>query len=354
MGAIPISAIDLFCGAGGLTCGLQKAGINVLAGIDFDGNCRYAFEHNNHAQFIKAPIQEIHHEQIDAFYPENDIRVLVGCAPCQPFSTHANKVRKVKEGKDDRWFLLNHFSRLIEESNPDIISMENVPLLSKQEIFQDFLDTLTQNNYHYDWQIVHCPQYGIPQNRHRLVLLASRYGRIQLIPPTHTPETYQTVYQAIGNLNPIKAGESDSTDPLHKSSKLSLINLKRIRQSKPGGTWKDWDSSLLSECHKKESGSTYSSVYARMKWDEPSPTITTQFYNYGTGRFGHPVQDRALSLREGAILQTFPSDYSFIDNDKISFKIVGKMIGNAVPVRLGEVIGLSIRQHLDERGIDYE
>lgn len=351
---MPISAVDLFCGAGGLTCGLQRAGINVLAGIDFDGNCRYAFEHNNHAQFIESPIQNVNHNEIDVFYREGDIRVLVGCAPCQPFSTHANKIRKASDKKDDRWFLLNHFARLIRESHPEIISMENVPLLSKQDIFQDFLNTLTENGYFFDWNIVHCPQYGIPQNRHRLVLLASQYGEIKLIPPTHTPDTYQTVQNAIGELRALNAGESDPTDPLHKSSRLSLLNLKRIRQSKPGGTWRDWDRSLLAECHKKESGSTYSSVYARMKWDEPSPTITTQFYNYGTGRFGHPVQDRALSLREGALLQTFPPDYTFQEGNDLSFKQIGKMIGNAVPVRLGEVIGQSILQHLNERGIGYD
>ncbi len=351
---MPIAAVDLFCGAGGLTCGLQQAGIDVIAGIDFDGNCRYAFEHNNHALFIESPIEEISHEQLDAFYPMNTIKVLMGCAPCQPFSTHANKVRKANEKKDDRWFLLNHFSRLIKESHPEIISMENVPMLSKQDIFQDFLDTLTFNGYYYDWKIVHCPQYGIPQNRHRLVLLASQYGEIHLIPPTHNAETYQTVYEAIGMLQAIHAGESDPNDPLHRSSHLSDLNLRRIRQSHPGGTWRDWDNELLAECHRRESGSTYSSVYARMKWDEPSPTITTQFYNYGTGRFGHPEQDRALSLREGAILQTFPPEYVFSCGNNLSFKKIGKMIGNAVPVRLGEIIGLSILQHLQERGINYE
>ena len=132
-------------------------------------------------------------------------------------------------------------------------------------------------------------------------------------------------------------------------SRLSPTNLKRIRQSTPGGTWRDWDEELQLECHKKESGKTYPSVYGRMSWDEPSPTITTQFYGYGNGRFGHPEQDRALSLREGAILQSFPPDYVFIDNEHPSNRReIGIHIGNAVPVELGRAIGLSIQQHLQE------
>jgi DNA (cytosine-5)-methyltransferase 1 len=130
---------------------------------------------------------------------------------------------------------------------------------------------------------------------------------------------------------------------------LNDLNLKRIRQSQPGGTWRDWDEELLSPCHKKKSGKSYSGVYARMSRDNLAPTITTQFYNYGTGRFGHPEQDRALSLREGALLQTFPPDYEFIDPKmKIYFKSIGTQIGNAVPVRLGYIIGISIIEHIKE------
>ena len=351
---MPVSAVDLFCGAGGLTCGLQRAGVRVLAGIDLDNNCRYAFEHNNHVHFVETPIQDVTSEQIDAFYPEGHIKVLVGCAPCQPFSTHSNKMKKLKGHIDDRWFLLNHFSRLIRGMHPDVVSMENVPQLSKQIIFQEFLDTLHEEGYKPNWTIVHCPDYGIPQSRNRLVLLASQYGEIHLLPPTTAQNAYLTVRDAIGGMPPLRAGESNAFDPLHKSSTLTPLNLRRIRQSVPGGTWRDWDEALLSECHRKVTGKTYPSVYARMQWDEPAPTITTEFYNYGTGRFGHPEQDRALSLREGAILQTFPPEYVFCEGTELPFRKIGKMIGNAVPVRLGEIIGISILRHLDEMGIDYE
>jgi len=152
---------------------------------------------------------------------------------------------------------------------------------------------------------------------------------------------------AIGNIETIKAGSSSKEDRLHKSAALSKINLKRIRESVPGGSWRDWDEELRTACHRKESGSTYSSVYARMKWNKPSPTITTQFFSFGTGRFGHPEQDRALSIREGAILQTFPKKYKFmLTSSPVELKRLGRYIGNAVPVRLGEIIGRTIVKHL--------
>jgi DNA (cytosine-5)-methyltransferase 1 len=143
------------------------------------------------------------------------------------------------------------------------------------------------------------------------------------------------------------AGGSDPNDSLHRASSLSKLNLERIKASKPGGSWRDWDKSLLAECHRKQSGKTYPGVYGRMEWDTPAPTITTQCFGYGNGRFGHPEQDRAISLREAAILQTFPEDYCFLPHtERISFSRIGRMIGNAVPVRLGEVIALSILSHL--------
>ena len=170
-----------------------------------------------------------------------------------------------------------------------------------------------------------------------------------MLPPTHKQEKYRTVKDAIVNLEPLKAGEVSKKDPLHKAPNLDAINLQRIKNSKPGGSWKDWERELRARCHRRRSGKTYSSVYARMSWDKPSPTITTQFYRFGTGRFGHPAQDRALSLREGALLQTFPKKYKFYDwKTPFSFKNIGAHIGNAVPVRLGLIIGKSIKKHLEQ------
>ena len=349
---MPVTAVDLFCGAGGLTRGLLDAGLHVSAGIDFDQNCKYAYQHNNQATFLHEKIENVHRDTLLQYYPENDIKVLVGCAPCQPFSSHTNKYKKDPNApRDERWFLLNHFARLVQEVNPDIVSMENVPQLSKQQIFKEFVSKLKALHYRVSWSIVYCPDYGIPQRRNRLVLLASRYGDIRLMPPTHTPDNYATVRDAIGDVQPIVAGANNEADRLHRSSRLNALNMRRIQSSKPGGTWRDWSDDLLCACHKKDSGSTYASVYARMEWNQPSPTITTEFYNYGTGRFGHPEQDRALSLREGALLQTFPPNYVFLPDNEFSFKQIGKMIGNAVPVRLGEVIGETILNHLRERGV---
>lgn len=340
------TAIDLFCGIGGLTKGLSLSGINVLAGIDIDNSCRFAYEKNNNAKFINCDVTTLKGEVLRNLYPYDAVRILVGCAPCQPFSKYTNRYRKNGQ-KDDKWKLLYSFARLIQEVTPEIISMENVPDLKNETIFSDFVSTLRKLNYYVDSKIVYCPEYGVPQNRKRLVLLASRLGKITLIPPLYSRENYPTVRQAIGNLPILKSGEQDPIDSLHRSCHLSSINLKRIQQSVPGGTWRDWEAELQLKCHKKNSGKSYPSVYGRMCWDEPSPTITTQFYGYGNGRFGHPEQDRAISLREGALLQSFPPDYIFIDDEHPSNrKELGIHIGNAVPVELGKAIGLSIQQHL--------
>lgn len=345
-------ALDLFCGVGGLSKGLELAGIKVAAGIDIDDTCKFAYEANIKAQFIHQDVKKITTEEIMHFYPANSIRVLVGCAPCQPFSKYSRRYRK--NGQiDDKWSLLNSFADIVRESLPHIISMENVSELSQNGIFFDFLETLYKLGYNVEWRVVYCPEYGIPQNRKRLVLLASQLGHITLIPPTCNEEDFPTVRDAIGKLPPISAGEESKQDSIHKACKLSEINLRRIRSSVPGGTWRDWDESLKLSCHKKQSGKTYPAVYGRMSWDAPAPTITTQFYGYGNGRFGHPDQDRALSLREGAILQSFPADYIFSDEiHPISKKKLGIQIGNAVPVELGRAIGISILNHIQEVGLD--
>lgn len=347
---MPNTAIDLFCGIGGLTKGLSLAGINVVAGYDIDDTCKFAYESNNEAQFINKDVETITAEEVNAMFQKDDVRVIVGCAPCQPFSRYSLRYRK--DGRtDDKWRLLYSFSRLVRECEPNIVSMENVPSLVNESVFRDFVQQLQELHYHVSWSIVYCPDYGVPQKRRRLVLLASRYGDIQLIPPFYQKKNYRTVRMAIGDLPRIADGEVCESDLLHRASKLSEINRRRIRQSVPGGTWRDWDEDLKLECHSKKSGASYPSVYGRMNWDEPSPTITTQFYGYGNGRFGHPEQDRALSLREGAILQSFPNDYIFCDTEHpVQKRELGTHIGNAVPVELGRAIGISIQLHLDEYG----
>jgi DNA (cytosine-5)-methyltransferase 1 len=346
-------AVDLFCGAGGLTCGLIKAGIPVVAGYDLDETCKYPYEHNNAgAKLVPKDVSDLTGRAISRQYPKNSIRILVGCAPCTPFT----KYTWGNEGKSGaKWDLLNEFSRIIRELRPDIVSMENVPQLQTHRVFKAFLKTLREEAFHFTkdkskW-VVYCPDYGMPQRRSRLVILASRLGDIELIEPTHSAMQFKTVRHAIAALPRLGAGKICPTDSLHRSASLTQTNLLRIRASKAGGCWRDWPPDLVAACHRKKNGKTYPSVYGRMSWDSPAPTITTQFYGFGNGRFGHPEQNRALSLREGAIIQTFPKSYQFVEvDDECSFKAVGRLIGNAVPVRLGTVIGRSINAHLASGG----
>ena len=278
------------------------------------------------------------------------MRILACCATCQPFSTHTQKYGRSKN--DEKWNLLDDFKNLVLETGVEIVTMENVPSLIRYDVFKNFKDNLQTAGYHVYFKVVYCPEYGIPQTRRRLVLLASKLGEIELIEPTYTKDSYPSVKDHIGDLPEIKAGETDPSDTLHRSPKLSEINLKRIKRSTPGGTWLDWDEELRAPCHKKDSGKSYRAVYGRMVWDRPGPTITTQFYNFGTGRFGHPSQDRALSLREGALLQTFPKYYAFTDPKMpATFQRMAMHIGNAVPVRLGYIIGESIVEHFNKINI---
>jgi len=337
--------VDLFCGAGGLTHGFKMEDIKVVAGVDSDLSCKYAYEKNNNALFVHKDIRELSSNEISDLYPDGAVKVLVGCVPCQPFSTYVKG--KTKKHSDRNLKLLYEFSRLVKEVHPDIVSMENVPGLKKHKIFRDFVRDLEKLDYEISYYVVYCPDYGIPQSRTRLVLFASRLGKIDILEKTHTYENYLTVKDVIGKLEPLGDGESSHRDPFHRTSRLSTLNKLRIKSTPEGGSWKDWDESIVAACHKKESGKSYSGIYGRMRWDMPAPTVTTQCCGFGNGRFGHPEQHRAISLREAALIQTFPEYYEFSDPSKpFSIKRVAAHIGNAVPVELGRVIAKSIKKHL--------
>lgn len=344
-----LACIDLFCGAGGLTHGFVKEGLPVVAGIDLDPACRYPYEANNNAKFIEADVSTVKPKDLLALYQDAGIKILAGCAPCQPFSTYAQRYEEKRDGK---WGLLYEFARLAKGAKPDVITMENVPKLIRHEVFLDFVATLERQGYQVWFKVVDSASYGVPQTRKRLVMLASLYGEVSLEEPTHPVP--KTVRQALGRLAPLEAGEASKRDPLHVAATLTPLNLKRMKASRPGGTWRDWPKHLVADCHKTERGRTFPSVYGRMEWDKPAPTMTTQCYGFGNGRFGHPdqSQNRAISLREAAIIQSFPRDYKFVKNrEDVNFRVLGRLIGNAVPVGLGRAIARSIRQHLVEVGL---
>lgn len=339
-----IACVDLFCGVGGLTHGFVREGLSVMAGIDLDPACRFPYQTNNFATFVQRDIGKLTPAELDSLFGEARFTVLAGCAPCQPFSTYAQRYgESIKTG---RWGLLYEFARLAKSTLPDVVTMENVPTISRHRVFQDFVDTLRQLGYSVKCEVIDSSLYGVPQLRQRMVLLASRHGEIGMVRPTH-PDPI-TVRQAIAQLAPLHAGEVSPKDRLHVAASLSEKNLVRIRSSRPGGTWRDWPPHLIADCHRAETGRTYPGVYGRMEWDKPAPTITTQCFGFGNGRFGHPEQDRAISLREAAILQSFPRNYTFVPSDcDVSFKVLGRLIGNAVPVNLGSAIARSIIRHLN-------
>jgi DNA (cytosine-5)-methyltransferase 1 len=323
--------------------------VRVVAGIDLDPECRFPYEANNSARFLELDSRKVSGDQLRSLWGDGEYSLLAGCAPCQPFSTYGRQKGKEPSSKK-KWDLVADFGRLVREASPHLVTMENVPQLIGHAVFADFISSLS--GYHVWWDVVDCVRYNVPQTRKRLVLLASRLGPIRLVSSVALIDERgekPTVRKAIAALKPLQAGETDANDSLHAACRLSKLNLKRIRASSPGGTWRDWNEALVAKCHKKSSGETYPGVYGRMEWDAPAPTITTQSFGYGNGRFGHPEQDRAITLREAAILQTFPGSYRFLpEGEKVRFSVLGRLIGNAVPVQIGEAIANSLFDHLSE------
>lgn len=342
-----LGCVDLFCGAGGLTHGLIQAGVPVKAGVDVDEACRHPYETNHEGvTFHNRDVAALTAREVKSWFGQASLRLLAGCAPCQPFSSYSHRYDTIGS---ERWRLLAHFGRLVSELRPELVTMENVSTVMKHGVFTDFVRTLRAQRYHLWFDVVDCADFGLPQRRRRTVLLASRLGSIALRAPKQVRE--RTVADALKRLPALRHGRS-GRDPLHVAARLSPLNEERIRASVPGGSWRDWPSHLVASCHRKHTGRKYPSVYGRMRWDEPAPTLTTQFYSFGSGRFGHPSQARGLSLREGAILQGFPDNYSFLPlGHPVQFKVLGRLIGNAVPVDLGRVIGESIIDHVTSHAV---
>jgi DNA (cytosine-5)-methyltransferase 1 len=349
---ITMIAIDFFCGGGGLTKGLTNVGISVLGGYDNCQDYKETYETNNKCKFICRDIRAVDKTAVYEDFPEivgnEDDLLLSGCAPCQPFSSQR---RSKKEHVDIN--LLTEFGRIVASILPAHIIVENVPGLrgKGEKVLQSFLDTLSQIGYFYAYRVVNAKDYGVPQNRNRLVIIASRFFQPIMPEGAYGPGKfpYATVRDAIMNFPHIAAGAISESVPNHVASSLSELNMERIEATPvSGGDRRSWPSHLILECH-KTGYSGHTDVYGRMDWEKVSPTLTAKCYSLSNGRYGHPEQNRAISLREAAAIQTFPDDYVFYGNTMS----IGKQIGNAVPVRLAEelakyIIRMSTNCKLEE------
>ena len=349
-----VKVFDFFSGCGGASRGFHDAGMDVVFALDWDGDAERTFKLNFPAATFEAgDIRLVKERSVDELVARQTPHPVLfcGCAPCQPF-TKQNTTRPEPD-EDDRVPLLLEFLRFIRKSLPDIVFVENVPGIQNvcpdSEPLSGFLRGLKRVGYSQPkYASVPLKRYGVPQGRRRFLLLASRHGPLSLPPETHGPETanleFATVRDCIGDLPAIGAGETHPEIPDHRAARLSALNLRRIRATREGGGNRDWPEDLQLKCHQGTTG--YTDVYGRMWWDRPASGLTTRCISYSNGRFGHPEQDRAISLREAACLQTFPVDYRFTGN----LNSKARQIGNAVPVRLATVVGRHVNRHLAEAG----
>ncbi|OPX88155.1 MAG: putative BsuMI modification methylase subunit YdiO [Pelotomaculum sp. PtaB.Bin117] len=320
-----------------MTRGLLNAGINVLFGLDFDPSCQETYENNNHIPYLCRDIHTVSAEDLINEFPlliENDELLMIGCAPCQPFSSQRHSNREHVSVN-----LLDEFGRLVEALLPAHILIENVPGIQKrgQAVFNRFLELLDRLGYHYIYSAVNAKNYGVPQNRRRLILIASRLFEPHIPAPTHGNGLipFTTVFDAIHNYPALNAGEENPDVPNHRAANLIPINLQRIMATPHnGGSRADWPQHLHLNCH-ANGHNGHTDVYGRMVWDAVAPTLTSKCYSLSNGRFGHPEQNRAISFREAAALQSFRDDYVFWGN----MQEMGRQIGNAVPVLLAESMG---------------
>lgn len=333
-------AIDFFCGAGGLTRGLLNAGIRVVAGVDADERCRETYDRNNRpARFHHADIYEITPSAVWRMLGSRrtgDL-LIAACAPCQPFSKH----RRLPHGtKDPDATLLGAFARLIEDIAPAHILIENVPGIARVKGFSTyrrFRRMLDLKGYKVAEGVLDAKDFGVPQTRRRYVLLASK-GRTTTMPRRNYGlggREYTTVRDGIGHYPPLAAGASNAAIPNHHAAELAAVNLERLKKTPhDGGDRRAWPGDLTLDCHKGDHRG-HTDVYGRMAWDKPAPTLTGRCTSLSNGRYGHPAQDRAISLREAASLQTFPDSYVFYGLRQH----IARQIGNAVPVAFAEALG---------------
>ncbi len=348
-----LRAIDFFCGAGGLSYGLSLAGIKVLAGIDIDKECKDTYKKNNRgSKFIRADMKKLTPEKLEKrlkIRPNDDYMIFAGCNPCQHWTQIHTQKEKSLETKD----LLGDFLKFIEYFRPGYVIIENVEgILSHRDESKltELLDFFKKNKYACDYGKINGMYYGVPQKRKRFLLVASRVTeKIKL--PEADKQHILKVRDVLGTdkgFPSIQAGHIDETDFLHTTAYLTEVNIKRLNLTPhDGGTRLSWKDNLELQINAyKGKDKTFSDTYGRMFWDKPAPTITTKFQSISNGRFAHPDEDRGISLREGATLQTFPTKYIFHGSGIGS---IARQIGNAVPPELARRIGVAIRSRVMER-----
>lgn len=341
-----LKAVDFFCGGGGMSYGMLEAGINVLAGIDNEENCRNTYNANiGENKFINADVFELKEhdlqEKLNLTKNDDDL-ILIGCSPCQFWSIINTKREKSTKSAN----LLIEFARFVKYFNPGYVVVENVPgvLRKKKESgLEDFIIWLQQNNYKVHFEVHNVVDYGVPQSRKRFTLIANRITT-EKINPIKKEGKRITVRDVIGESNgfpKINDGNKDNTEFIHTVPTISEINKRRLRKiKKDGGNRLDFanDTELQLPCFIGKDD-WFKDTFGRLWWDRPSPTITTKFFSISNGRFAHPEEDRALSLREGATLQSFPKNYKFHGT---STSAIARLIGNAVPPKYAKCIGESI------------
>lgn len=341
------TAIDLFCGAGGFTAGLLRAGLDVLCAADSWDKAVESYRLNFSHPCLQADVAELTGRKIRsvANIGERGLDLVVGGPPCQGFS-----VQRIGPDRDSRNNLVLEFVRLLKELNPRMFLMENVPgLLGKRgkPLVEAFMQRVIAAGYEVKTHIANAAEYGIPQIRRRVIVVGWRKKDVDtfVMPsPTHLATRMRTVWDAIGDLpSPAEVGEACLEDPLHKKTRLSALNRERLKHIPPGGGMEHLPIHLRVDCHKGGAdriGHRY--VYGRLAADRPAATITAGFDSFTRGRFAHPFEDRNITLREGARLQTFADSFRFAGNQED----IAAQIGNAVPPALAEILGRAIRRHL--------